>query len=85
MIKKVSIEEVVELSANTKEFPVLFKEENDTTKSAVCLKKMPEGYLLGISSETKKVLELYYSNHYSSILDKCKKCSEKMLKTGFPF
>lgn len=85
MIKKVSIKEVVGLSGDAKEFPVLIKEENDITESAVCLKKLPKGYMLGISSETKEVLELYYSTDYDSILKKCKECSEKMLKTGYPF
>ncbi|WP_298753987.1 hypothetical protein [uncultured Psychroserpens sp.] len=85
MIKRITEKEVIELSGDAIEFPVIIKKENDKTQSAVCLKKMPIGYLLGISSEIKNKLELYYSNDCNAIHNKCNECIELMLKTGFPF
>ncbi|WP_299272594.1 hypothetical protein [uncultured Psychroserpens sp.] len=85
MIKKITENEAIELSGDAIEFPVISKEENDKTQSAVCLKKMPAGYLLGISSETKNKLELYYSNDYEIMQNKYDKCMKLMEETGFPF
>lgn len=85
MIQKVSEEQVLELSGNTMEFPVIIKQENCKTQSAVCLKKMPKGYLLGLSSETEKRLDLFYSENYAAILHMCHTHIKKMMDKDLPF
>jgi len=85
MIKKITEEEAEQLAAGANEFPVITKEENEDSESAVCLKKLPAGYLLGVSCDTKDLFDLYYSEDYELIKDKCDFHIATMKAKGHPF
>ncbi len=85
MIKKISEAEATELAKGAEVFPVIIKEENDTTESAVCLKKFPTGYVLGISCDTKELFELYFSEDYELIMGKCQQHLRIMQEKRHPF
>lgn len=85
MIKEISEQEAFKLAEGADEFPVLVKEENDGSESAVCLKKFPTGFILGVSCDTKEVFKLYYSEDYDELFDKCEYYLEIMRKKGHPF
>ncbi len=63
--------------------PVLIKVENDATKSAVCLKRLKKGFLLGISSDTKDRLFLFEDERLAHTA--FQKHAIQMDNTGFPF
>lgn len=65
--------------------PVLMKVENDATESAVCLKRLPNGFLLGVSCETKGVMRLFLFEDERLAHIALQKHAIQMENTGFPF
>ncbi len=65
--------------------PVIIKVENDATQSAVCLKRLKTGFLLGISSETKGRLRMFLFEDERLAHTAFQKHAIQMDNTGFPF
>ncbi|OJJ20173.1 hypothetical protein BKI52_17015 [marine bacterium AO1-C] len=85
MIEKITPAEAHKLAIGAEEFPVMVKEENEQSESAVCLKKFPTGFVLGISCDTKDLFELYFSENYELIKNKCDFHIGIMKTKGHPF
>jgi hypothetical protein len=83
-MQQISEEEAHRLAGDA-DCPVLFKEENDITESAVCLKKFPGGYVLGISCDRDNVFELFFSDNYDEIARYYEDYVNTMHQNGSPF
>lgn len=84
-IREVTEEEANELSKGATEWPVIVKKEDEETESAVCLKHLPHGYLLGVSCDTKNLFKLYYSEDKNTIQERCKSYINTLNEKGNPF
>lgn len=71
--------------AGDSDCPVISKEENDQTESAVCLKQFPSCYVLGASSEPTDVLKLYAFDDRACADAEYVRLVEVMRQTGTPF
>lgn len=85
MIKKVTEEEAHELTKDDHNWTIVIKEENDITESAVCLKKIKIGYLLGVSCDTTNFFELFIATDYEEILKKTHHHIALMKETNYPY
>lgn len=63
---------------------VLGKEESLAQRAAVCLKRMPVGYVLGISDE-RHDLKLWYTADLGAARKRFAVCVETMRRSGSPF
>lgn len=65
--------------------PLLAKSENDSTESAVALKRLPKCYLLGISCDLDNRLEIYTIDDEKSAWHAYEAHCLRMRDTGRPF
>lgn len=85
MIKEITEEEAYKLAENATEFPILFKEEDEQTKSAVTLKKFPTGYILGVSCDTEDIFKLFFCENLNEITVLSNKYLNNLREVGNPF
>lgn len=69
MIHEITEEQAYKLAEGATEWPIIIKEENDNTESAVTLKKFPTGYVLGVSCDTEDAFKLYFSENLDEITE----------------
>lgn len=84
-MKEITEEEAYKLAEGATEWPIVVKEEDEQTESAVTLKIFPTGYLLGISCDTQDLFKLYFSEDFCEISELCNKHLIKLRKQGNPF
>lgn len=84
-MKEITEEEAYRLAQNGTEFPIIIKEEDDRTESAVALKKFPTGYVLGVSCDTKNMFKLFFSENFDEIMEQCNKYVKVLREKGNPF
>ena len=65
--------------------PLLAKQEHEATESAVALKKLPGGYLLGVSCDTTGRFQLFSIARESEALSAYERHVRQMELTGTPF
>jgi hypothetical protein len=70
--------------AERSECPVLGKEECAPQQAAVCLKRMPVGYVLGIS-DSRHAPKLWYTADLGAARERFSVFVEKMRRSGSPF
>lgn len=85
MLKEITEEEAYSLAGDAEVFPILFKEENEETESAVCLKRFPTGYILGVSCDRDDIFRLFFCEEYDELLRLYKHYEEIMKANGTPF
>ncbi len=85
MIQRISEDEAKLITKNDTTWSVIIKEENNMTESAVCLKKIAKGYLLGVSCETTNFFELFFSKNYDEIYKMCEQHIKIMKETNYPY
>ena len=66
------------------ECPVLGKEESALQRAAVCLRRMPVGYVLGIS-DSRHALKLWYTPDLGAARERFSVFVAKMRRSGSPF
>lgn len=83
------MEEISEAAAITlagdAECPVISKEENADTDSAVCLKQFPACYVLGVSTDLTDTFKLYAFDTLEPAKAEYDRFVEIMRRTGTPF
>ena len=84
-IKEITKAEAFKLAKNETTFPVISKEEDEATESAVTLKKFPTGYVLGVSCDTAAVFKLFYSENFEEINQLCNHYTNILRTKGNPF
>ena len=84
-MKEITEEEASKLAEGGTEFPIIIKEEDDRTESAVALKKFPTGYVLGISCDTENIFKLFFSENLDEITKHCNKYLKTLRDRGNPF
>ena len=84
-MKEITEEEASKLAEGGTEFPIIIKEEDDRTESAVALKKFPTGYVLGISCDTENIFKLFFSENLDEITEYCNKYLKTLRDRGNPF
>ncbi len=84
-MKEITEEEAYKLAEGATEFPLLIKEEDEQTESAVALKKFPTGYVLGVSCDTENIFRLFFSDNPDEIMTLCKSYLAKLREQGNPF
>ncbi|WP_298515581.1 hypothetical protein [uncultured Kordia sp.] len=84
-IKEITEAEAFNLAGDATEFPVLMKEEDIATESAVTLKKFPTGYVLGVSCDTAAIFKLFYAENLEEINSLCEHYLNILRKKGNPF
>ena len=65
--------------------PFLFKQENETTESAVCLKQFPSCLILGVSSDVIDRAEFYKFHDKTAAVQAYERFVSFMEKSSFPF
>lgn len=84
-MKEISEEEAYHLAEGATEWPIVVKEEDERTESAVALKIFPTGYLLGVSCDTEDLFKLYFSEDFCEISELCNKHLRTLRTKGNPF
>lgn len=84
-MKEITEEEAYKLAEGATEFPLLIKEEDEQTESAVALKKFPTGYVLGVSCDTENIFKLFFSDNLDEIMTLCNQYLAKLREQGNPF
>ena len=84
-MKEITEEEAYALAKGGTEFPIIIKEEDDRTQSAVTLKKFPTGYVLGISCDTENIFKLFFSQDIDEITEYGNKYLKVLKNKGNPF
>jgi hypothetical protein len=84
-MKQITEEEAYRLAAKATEFPIIIKEEDERTESAVTLKKFPTGYILGVSCDTKGIFKLFFSEDFDEINRLCIAYLTVLREAGNPF
>lgn len=84
-MKEITEETAYKLAENETEFPIIIKEEDDKTESAVALKKFPTGYVLGVSCDTENIFKLFFSENLDEIMQQCNKYLSILREKGNPF
>ena len=84
-IQEITEEEAYKLAESETEFPILIKEEDEKTESAVTLKKFPTGYILGVSCDTENKFKLFFSKNLDEMTTLCKNYLAKLREKGNPF
>ncbi len=70
--------------AGDAECPVLRKEESDPMEAAVCLKRFPVGYILGISDKVEN-LKIWFTVDLAEAEAHYDACVRRMREVGTPF
>lgn len=83
-MREISEEEADRLAGDAKP-PLLAKQENDATESAVALKRFPDGYLLGISCDTTGRFQLFALSDEAAARSAYERHVRQMEVTGTPF
>ena len=80
--------EILELEAaemaGDAECPVLMKQESEPMEAALCLKRFPNGYVLGTSDRTHD-LKLWFSTDLAVARERYEELARTMAATGSPF
>ncbi|WP_338792458.1 hypothetical protein [Bernardetia sp. MNP-M8] len=84
-IREITEEQAYKLAEGAKDFPVLVKEEDEITESAVTLKKFPTGYLLGVSCDTKDLFKLFFSPNLNEMTLLTESYIMNLREKGNPF
>jgi hypothetical protein len=84
-MREITEEEAYKLAEGATEWPIVVKEEDEQTESAVTLKIFPTGYLLGVSCDTQDLFKLYFSEDFCEISELCNKYLRKLRQQGNPF
>lgn len=84
-MREITEEEAYKLAEGGTEFPIIIKEEDDKTESAVALKKFPTGFILGVSCDTENLFRLFYSENKEEITELCNKYLKILREKGNPF
>jgi hypothetical protein len=84
-MKQITEEEAYRLAGNATEFPIIIKEEDERTESAVTLKKFPTGYILGVSCDSKGLFKLFFSEDFDEINQLCTTYLTVLREMGTPF
>lgn len=84
-MKEITEEEAYKLAQGATEWPIVIKEEDEQTESAVTLKKFPTGYVLGISCDTENMFKLFFSENLDEIMEHCNKYIKILREEGNPF
>jgi len=84
-MKEITEEEAYKLAESGTEFPIMIKEEDDRTESAVTLKKFPTGYVLGVSCDTENIFKLFFSESIDEIMKYCNQYLKILREKGNPF
>jgi hypothetical protein len=82
---EITEEEAYKLAEGATEWPIVVKEEDEKTESAVTLKKFPTGYLLGVSCDTEDLFKLFFSKDFCEISELCNKHLKILREQGNPF
>ncbi len=85
MIKEITEKQAYKLAEGATEWPIVVKEEDEQTESAVALKIFPTGYLLGVSCDTQNMFKLYFSEDFCEISELCNTHLRKLRELGNPF
>jgi len=83
-VKEISEAAAIELAGEV-DCPVVSKEENEETESAVCLKQFPSCYVLGVSTDLTDTFKLYAFDDPAAAKAEYDRFVEIMRRTGTPF
>lgn len=82
-MREISEAEAYELAGES-DCPVLRKEESDAMEAAVCLKRFPSGYVLGVSDKLHD-LQIWFTSDLSLAEARYSHYVRIMRDTGSPF
>jgi hypothetical protein len=87
-LKETKMREITEdeafAMAGEADCPVLSKEESDPMEAAVCLKRFPDGYVLGASDKVKD-LRIWFTTDLAAARAQYDEFVKTMRRTGTPF
>ena len=84
-MKTITAEEEDNLRMGITESPILTKKEAKASRSAVCLKKYPKGFVLEISCDSERLHRLFFDENYEVIYAKYQNYSTTIHEKGNPF
>ena len=83
-MREISEAVAIELAGDA-DCPVVSKDENEETESAVCLKKFPDCYVLGVSTDLTDTFKLYAFDDLAPAKAEYDRFVSIMRRTGTPF
>jgi hypothetical protein len=82
-MREISEDEAFRLAGEA-DCPVLRKEESDPMEAAVCLKRFPTGYVLGVSDKVRD-LQIWFTEDLASAEQRYNEFVSLMKSHGTPF
>jgi hypothetical protein len=82
-MRQISEDEAFQLAGDA-DCPVLRKEESDPMEAAVCLKRFPTGYVLGVSDKVRDLV-IWFTEDLAVAEERCDECIKLMRIHGTPF
>lgn len=84
-MKEIIKSESEKLTESSTKFQIITNEEDGLTKSFVTLKKIPSGYVLEVSCDSKKLHKIYFSEDFTKINNFCSNFLSALREKGNPF
>jgi hypothetical protein len=82
-MREITEDEPLEMAGDS-DCPVLAKEESDEMEAAVCLKRFPQGYVLGVSDKIQD-LSLWFTSDKALADQHYARFVARMRRFGTPF